>query len=226
MRESFSGNSLEFAKLAAIVLMTVNHVTDALPDPWLHLGYFVSRPCIPLFCSIVVVRLADGPAGRLTRAIRRLLIWGAIAQPIYTAQSVAIALRLDVLFTLAAGLALIWLLRRGRYGTCAAACLALVFADRFFDGGALTPLAMMLGFLLMRRSVWAAIALMTLAAAVADFISVPGFALGALGVIFAPFLIGLSMRLRDTTPRLPMQAFYAYYPAHLLAIYVIFGPYP
>jgi hypothetical protein len=226
VRNPFEGNALEFAKWIAVILMTINHTTDALKEPWLDIGYWAGRPCLPLFAAILVLRFGDSQPEKLVRALRRLTLWGAISEPIYIALSVAIALRLDVLFSLAAGVLLLWLLGRRRYVWLAIACVVLAFGNRFLDGGALTPLAMLLGEFARRRSPWAAIWAIALAGIALNWVAEPQLWPAAFAALLAPPIFALSLMLRRFIPRLPMQVFYAYYPLHLAVIYLALGPYP
>jgi hypothetical protein len=222
-----SAAGLEAAKLAALALMTVNHAFLGLADPWAHLAFLTGRPCVALFSTIMVLRLAEGDDARTVRALGRLFVWGAVAQPVYWLLSRNLGLRLDILFSLAAGVGLIWLLQTRRPILALLAAAALAPAAPWLDGGALTPLAMAGGWLLLRRRPdrpWPAIALIVAASVAHNLIATPDFWPGAVAVLAAPAILVVAARL-PLGVRLPGWVFYAYYPAHLAAIWLVFGAY-
>ena len=215
----------EAAKWAALALMTVNHVLLALPAPWPAIGHLAGRPCVPLFCWILAVRLAEDPGARSGRAFRRLLIWALVAAPVYYALVGRLVIRGDILFALAAGVGLVWLLQRRWFVAAAVAAVGLVLADRWIEGGALAAFALPAGVFAARRSALAAAGVTVLFGVAQNLWVSPDLPLAAVAVLGAPVIAFLALHLPFSALRLPGWAFYAYYPAHLLVILLVFGPY-
>jgi hypothetical protein len=65
-----------------------------------------------------------------------------------------------------------------------------------------------------------------LVAALHNMVSTPWMPAAVVTTLVAALLIWLSPRLAGITPRVPSWLFYAFYPAHLLAIWLMFGRYP
>ena len=220
-----ANDGLDAAKIAAIVLMAANHVLLASPAPWPEWGYVIGRPCVPLFTVIMVGRLAAGGAERA----RRMLVWLAVAavlsQPVYYALTANWPLRANVLVALAAGVALIELLRREYYVLLAAGIVLLLAADPWLDPGATAPVGMVAAYAVWPRSRAAGVAILCALAAIGDVFTAPQFPFAALAVLAAPVILIASPPLASITPRLPRWTFYVFYPAHLLAIWLVYGPY-
>jgi len=218
-------DGLDAAKIVAIVLMLADHVMLALPDPWPAWGYLIGRPCVPIFAFTIAVRLSDGGPDRSARMLARLLFWGVATQPIYHALIGALSPRLNVLFTLAVGVALIHLVRTRRYIWAILLAAPLPFVSDLIDSGAIPSVAMLATALMLPRSQHAALAVMVLAAA-ANLSFGPGTnAWAGLATLAAAPLILLSSRLAGKVPRFPGMLFYLFYPLHLLVIWLTFGPY-
>jgi hypothetical protein len=220
---SSTGDGLEAAKLAAIVLMVADHVLYALPEPWRSTGYLIGRPCIPIFVFVIVTRLAQGGPERSARMLVRLLLWGVVAQPIYYWLGGGFSLKLNVLLTLAIAVGLTYCVNTKRYFWAAAIVAPLPFVLDLLDGAA-TPLAMAAGCLLFRRSQTAALSLVVLAATIENLLSPPLDWAGAAATLAAVPIILLSPILTARVPRLPGIVFYAFYPLHLLAVLLLLGP--
>jgi len=217
-------DGLDGAKWIALLLMTLNHALIGLHEPLRTFGYVAGRPCIAVFASLLTLRLAQAPVGGAARAVKRLLLFGLIAEPVYLALTWRLQLRLDILFGLAAGVALIGLIRAGRPWATAALAVALIPCGAFIEGGCITPLAMAAGAWAERRRNGAGVLLITLASAGAALLEAPDLPISAAAVLAAPLLLAATRRL-PATPRAPGWAFYAYYPAHLALIWLALGAY-
>jgi len=221
---SGGNDGLDAAKLIAIVLMVASHTLSALPEPWRTTGYLIGRPCVPIFVFLIVTRLAHGGPERSARMFTRLLLWGIATQPIYYALLGALTPRMNVLLTLAIGVALVHCVRTARYWLVALIVIVLPFGLHLLDG-ATTPFAMLAGTLVFRESRAAALAIVVLAAAAENLLTPPLDWNAAAATLVAAPIVLLSPRLASYAPRLPGILFYAVYPLHLLVIWIAFGPY-
>jgi hypothetical protein len=221
-----SNDHLDAVKLAAIGLMAANHLMLALPQPWPDIGHLLGRPCLALFAFILATRLANAWTPGVAKTTRRLLIWGVVALPPYLLLVGGVALRLDVLFTLAAGAGGFWLWRDRRWLALGLLALALAGLNPWLDGGALGAAAVTVAAIFAHhgRPARAAVAA-ALLVALSNLIASSAQPLAAAAVLAALPILGLLRPLGRLTPRLPGWLFYAFYPVHLLAIWLVLGPY-
>lgn len=224
--KTFSDDGLDGAKLAAIVLMAANHLLLAWPLPWSLWGYVLGRSCVPLFSIIIIERLAAGGPDRARRILWWLCITAVLTQPIYFAVTANWTMRANVLVALAAGVGLIELARRQSYLALAIAILVVLVAHSWLDPGATGPIGMVAAYAFWRRNRWVGIAIVCVLAAVGDYVTAPYYPFAGLGVLAAPVILAASPLVADGTPHLPRWTFYAFYPAHLLAIWLVYGAYP
>ncbi len=208
----------------ALSMMTVNHVCNALSEPWQLIGYITGRPCLAVFAIVLTSRLGTDPA-RALRAILRLLVWGVVAQPGYTLLSSAFGLQLDVLFTLAIGAAAIWLFQTGRHLALAVLMVVVIAGRHYLDGGAEIPLAMFSASILMPKHPMLAVWTIALVSMAGNYLDTPDFWPAALAVLLAVPILRLSRLLDTIVPRLPRLFFYTYYTLHLWLIFLAVGPY-
>ena len=187
--QAANNDGYDAAKIAAIALMAVNHVLLAWPmawHPWPYWGYLIGRPCVPIFTFIIAARLAEGPPERATRMLVRLIIWAIVAQPIYFALVGQFAMRLSILATLAAGVALTLFYRKGEWAPVAVGAIVLIAGNRWLDSGAWGAIAVLAGAALYGRSRPAALAAVTLCAIAGDLLETPEAKLAALTALGGP----------------------------------------
>lgn len=208
-------SSLEIAKWAAIVAMTVDHANKLLTPGWFDLSaYMLGRMAFPLFAWIVAVRLAMAPELAL-RYLPRLAFWAAVSQPIYVWGFGEPWHHLNILVTLALGVAAAECVRRGRawWLGAAVAVAAGALADYGPVGVAMVPL---LAALARRDAFPAALACGPLAWLAND--NGTGELMLANAACLGASLIALASLRPLALPRLPGMAFYAFYPAHILML--------
>jgi hypothetical protein len=218
----FSNDSLEAAKVFAVVLMAINHVLLSYPN-WNVVGYIIGRPCIPIFAYIMVERLASGDADRSKRILVRLLMWGVVSQLPYQLLFGEFSFQLNIFFMLAFGAALIHLIQIKFYMIMALAFIAIIYFSRRIDGSALIPISILIGYWLFQQSRAAAVIIVVLAAAMINLNSplhwqaVPTVLLSLPLIFFSPWFSSI-------TPRAPTSYFYVFYPLHIILIWIFLGP--
>ncbi len=130
----------EWLKWVALLLMTGDHVNKVLFQgqlPWLT---EVARIAFPVFAVVLAFNMArDGANYR--KQVWRLVAWGAVAQPCH-AIAFGYGLPLNVLWTFAAAVAVIWALSVKRYLWALALYLGLsLLVDYQWAGVGLTVAA-------------------------------------------------------------------------------------
>jgi hypothetical protein len=135
-------------------------------------------------------------------------------------------MRANVLVSLAAGVVLIELIRREYYPALAIAIVALLAVHPWLDPGATAPIGMVIAYATWQRNRWVGIAIVCALAALSDYIIAPYYPFAGLGVLATPLILFASPSLANVTPHLPRWTFYAFYPMHLLAIWLVYGAYP
>jgi hypothetical protein len=209
-------------KLGALALMCADHVHFVFfgrPLEWL---YWFSRLVFPIFALIAAHNLEHHHANP-QRYISRLLLYGVIAQPFYW--FCFHVPQLNVLFTLAANIAMWWLLQtlkaRGVHAWLRCGItLTLASSLPFLEFGWAGMLAMPVYAALMRRGAWWD----WLVAFVLAF-GIVGFTTPWIMPMVAVVLWALASRLPTSpSPRAKpwmQHAAYAFYPAHLAVIALI-----
>ena len=227
----FSGDDQdwEFAKWLALLCMLANHVALALLPPWHDLGSLIGRVSLPVFALLIVLRLRIDTEARALRYLKRLAIWGLIAQPVYQWLLYdGSPGRLNVLFTLMMGVGLIYLAQVATLRLALLAAGLVMLGTFWLDGGAWMPLAQLAAWLLLSRSPsrpWPAMLLMSAMAAAMNIHPEYGPWHVLIAALAIPLTVFLSPRLSARLPRMPGLMFYGFYPAHLAIILLVFGPY-
>jgi hypothetical protein len=213
--------SLELAKWVAVVTMVVDHYGKIVAPELYMPTHAIGRVAFPLFAAIIGLRLALSPelAGRY---LRRLLPWAVVSQPAFVVAGRGWT-QGNILFTLALGVAAVLTARALRGGRWlpglggAAVCLGLSGLVEFGPAGvAAVPALALLAARTPRAAIWmiGPVGLVANLRLVAPYLTLADTtALIASGV--ALLSVALPLRL----PRLPTHAFYALYPAHLLALH-------
>lgn len=209
----FHGGTLTALKWLAVALMVADHVDWLLLDSALGLHSGVGRLVFPVFGFIVAYNASRPGAfvdGSQLRMVKRMLLVGALALPVYV--PLAGWLPLNIMFTLALAVCVINILaEEGRHANRNALALALMgglFVDYQWAG--LAYIVAVWGAYARRWSPW------WIVAAAASLVAVNGnfIALAALPLLW------LASRLRLDMPRAQL-AFYAVYPAHLAGLFII-----
>jgi hypothetical protein len=217
----FDHASLEAAKWIGLGAMTLDHYGKIVDPDVFTATHAIGRLAFPLLAGIIGVRLAAAP-GLADRYLRRLAAWGIVSQPVFV-----LAGRPwrdgNILLTLALGV-VVWLavegLATGRRRARAWALLAAVPAAFFTEFGPVGVLMPAATALCMRGGLGPALLAFGPLGLASNVVLEPpiltpidGWALLATPVALAsPLLAGV-------LPRLPGVLFYAYYPAHLLALH-------
>jgi len=217
-------DGLEGAKWLAIVLMACSHLGMALGGDWTWPGFWIGRVCAPIFCFVIVARLSEKPEERAPRYLLRLSVWSVIAQIPYSAWTWHYGFHLNVLPTLAFGVALIWVWIKGYAPVVFALAAGFLLAAVYLDLGLIAPPALLAGYALYRRSPAAAALVIGLCYAAAIAYARPDEVVGpAICLLVAP-VIALCSLVSKRLKRLPGWAFYAFYPVHIGLIWLTFGP--
>ena len=211
--------TVEALKWLALALMTGDHVNKYLFNGTLPFLFEAGRLALPIFVFVLAYNLARPGAferGAYTRTMKRLAVFGAVASLPFIALGGLAAgwWPLNVLFTLLVVTACAYLVEQGRP-------LHLVGAGLvFLVGGGLVEYwwpAVAFGLAVWsyrKRPTWAAAAVALLACAALWFINRNLWALASLPLLLVASRVDLPM------PRL-RWAFYAYYPLHLAALWLI-----
>jgi len=219
-------DGLEGAKWLAIVLMACSHSGMALGGEWLWPAFWIGRVCAPIFCFLIVARLAEKPLERAPRYLVRLLAWGVVAQIPYSAWTWNYGFHFNVLPTLAFGVALIWSWEKGYKPVAVALAAGFVLAAGYVDLGLIAPPVLLAGYLLYRHSPTAAALLISLGYATALAYARPAEPVAPIICMLVMPLIAFCSLFSARLARLPGWAFYAFYPVHIGLIYLYFGALP
>ena len=211
-RARISSGAIEAIKWIALACMVVDHVNAAFYGRELGVGADVlGRIAMPLFAGVFGYNLAR-PGCDVKRALRRLLVFGAIATPAHAALFGAYGIwPLNILLTFAVAALVILELERGRPGSALVA---------FVVGGALVEYWW--------PGVGLVVAVWVLARAErpqAGHLVAVGISLAALAVLvngnsYALLAVPLAHLVILAAPVVPRarQVFWWFYPAHLVAI--------
>jgi hypothetical protein len=107
LTDAFAGAPLDVVKVIAASVMVVDHVNVLFYGHAPNVLWLVGRISFPLFAFALVCNLQRG--AKVLDYVLMLLVLGAVSQPVYAA--VLGASDGNILFTLAAGAAILWVLK-------------------------------------------------------------------------------------------------------------------
>ena len=214
-----SSGSLEALKWLALLLMTLDHVNKHLLHESAPELFAAGRLALPLFGFVLGYNLARPGAlanGAFKRTSGRLAVFGIIASVPF------IALGglgwgwwpFNVMATLLVATLCAWLIEVGGWTRIALACMVFVVGGsvvEFWWPGLATCL---FAWAYCRRPRWGTLVLWIVSLATLYVINRSMWALAALPLIFAAGEVSIKV------PRVRL-GFYAYYPAHLAALWVL-----
>ena len=208
--------SVEALKWIALALMTGDHVNKYLFNASLPFLFEAGRLALPIFVFVLAYNLARPGAlerGAYTRTMKRLAIFGALASVPFMALGGLVAgwWPLNVLFTLFVVTACVYLVEKDHKGWAYAVFLVGGVLVEFFWPAVIFGVAV---WRYRRRPDWDAVTFSLLALVALGLINRNLWALAALPLILVASRVDLSM------PRLRWM-FYAYYPLHLGALWLI-----
>ena len=216
-----------FLKIIAIITMTVDHIGGAF-FPQYPVFRWIGRMTFPLFCYCMTVGMLY--THDIKKYFLRLGAFALISQPFWilafnSDDILGNLLNLNIFFTLIVSLAAAWGVKERKWWLFIAGVVLLNVVN--FDY-AMTGLILILIFYLSRnKPLWGAV-VYTLTYLPALFNGSPedplalvigGHAIGF--EIFALLALPLIYCHTHVNPRISKWFFYAYYPAHLLVIYLL-----
>lgn len=211
---ALSHGSAEALKWLGLALMLVDHTNKYLYHGEVHWMFAAGRVVMPLFAIVLAHNLARADEATAWRACRRMVAFGLLASPAFMAMQ-GRWWPLNILFTLALSTAVIALLMRRRVvSALALALLAGALVEFWWPSVAATVAA----WYWWRRPAWTpALAWAASLALLAIFYREPWDAAWAFMTI--PLVL-LASHQALAVPRL-RWVFYAAYPLHLVALWVL-----
>lgn len=198
-----TGGARESLKWLAVFLMTLDHVAKILYGGYVPGLSEAGRIAFPIFAIVMAYNLAQ-PSADIVKSIRRLLLWGIIAQPVH-ALAFGYWLPLNILLTFALAATAVYALSCRQWLALAVSAGVLpLFVDYQWYG---------VGFVLFSWLAFHHRRLWLLAPAFAAICLFNGnlWALAAIPVV------GAAAGIRWIVPR-TRWAFYGYYVGHLAVL--------
>ncbi|AZU26003.1 conjugal transfer protein [Xanthomonas phaseoli pv. phaseoli] len=108
-----SSSARELLKWIALVCMTFDHVAKVFYDGYVPVLSELGRIAFPLFALVMAYNLAQ-PGADVAKSVRRLCVWGLLAQPFH-AWAFGYWVPVNVLLAFALAAAAVWAIQRGRW---------------------------------------------------------------------------------------------------------------
>lgn len=198
-----TSSARELLKWLAVILMTGDHVAKVIYGGYVPGLSEAGRVAFPLFALVMAYNLAQ-PGADVGKSVRRLALWGVIAQPVH-AVAFGYWLPLNILLTFSLSALVIYAVERRESAVVVMAAGVLPLVVDYQWAGVGFVLLAWLGF----RTGWL---LLTLAA----FAPLCAFNGNLWALVAIPVAVGLS-HATWAVPR-GRWAFYGYYVAHLACI--------
>lgn len=203
-------------KGVALLAMILDHSGKIVLWWWMEPLHSVGRLALPLFSVIVALRLSV-EGGLWRRYLLRLLPWGLLAQPAYAAVADEPLWRLNILFTLAAGIAVDAMLHQRDRSVLPG--IAAVLVSPLCEFGPLGVLSIPALAWWGRRAPWLAVIACGPLALLANFNADPHVMRLNTAALLATPIAALLWAAPPTLPRPPRRFYYAFYAAHLYALW-------
>ena len=211
--------TLEALKWLALLLMTGDHVDKYLFNGTITPLFDAGRLALPIFVFVLAYNLARPHAlehGIYPRTMKRLALFGALASPAFIALGGLLAgwWPLNIMFALLAIAGVLYLLELGTVGSSIAAAVLFIVAGSSVEFW--WP-ALAFGVAVWRyckRPSWLPVACALVALMALWIVNKNYWAVAGIPLILSASLVDLRV------PRL-RWAFYAYYPLHLTALWLI-----
>lgn len=218
-RLHIADGTLEALKWLGLLLMTGDHVNKYLLNDTVPLLFDAGRAVMPIFVFVLAFNLARSGTlsrGVYQRTMLRLAIFGALATPAFIALGGLLAgwWPLNILFTLLILTATLFFLERGGKANVLAACVIALLGGSSVEFWWPAILMGVTVWLYAKRPTATALVVVVLACAALAVINRNFWALAALPTIAA------ALHIDVRCPRWKW-AFYAYYPVHLTALWLI-----
>ncbi|QDH69324.1 TraX family protein [Marilutibacter alkalisoli] len=211
--------TVEALKWIALLFMTGDHVNKYLFIGKLPVLFECGRLALPIFAFVLAYNLARPGAlerGTYQRTMKHLAVFGAVASVPFMALGGLLAgwFPLNVMFTLLTITACAWLVEKGGATYLFFAVVVFLVGGLFVEFWWPAVAFGLAVWSYCKRPSWAAAIVALLACASLWLVNGNWWALAALPLLLVATRVGLPM------PRL-RWAFYAYYPLHLAALWLI-----
>lgn len=213
-RVVIADGSLEALKWLSLGLMVLDHVNKFLLGESSVVLFDLGRMVMPLFGFVLMYNLTRPDAmarGVHLRVMRRLLVVGAMATPVFL--MLVGSWPLNILFMLLLSTGVVWLIERGGAIRIAIAALLFMMAGAFVEFWWFGLLCCLGAWAFCRRPTPGRLVCWTLATASLWIVNRNFAAVAALPLIWAASRVEIPMKRRR-------WLFYGAYPAHLAVIWL------
>ena len=230
--KSINNNALTALKIFGIIAMVIDHYNKFANPNYSEIMFNIGRTALPIFAFVIAFNLSRMDVSRIPAMIFRLVVFGVISIPAYTAMGGTISMGwwpLNILFTLAASAGVVYFAKKPGGSDFSRGLYKLIAFIIFIVAGASVEFF------------WPAIALVFFLSKIFEdknrrhSINVFAITSVALSLYFigtingnwwhvaSLLIIPLILYSKNWIPKLPRMkfAFYSFYPAHLLFIWAI-----